>query len=50
MRVKRIALMFLLAYFLFTTFDFHIAGTLYMFSAIVVVLEAEYKAVTQQEG
>ncbi|HHU6750900.1 TPA: hypothetical protein ACUI23_001597 [Staphylococcus pseudintermedius] len=48
MRVKRIALMFLLAYFLFTTFDFHIAGTLYMLSAIVVVLEAEYKAVAHK--
>ncbi|HHU6751558.1 TPA: hypothetical protein ACUI23_002289 [Staphylococcus pseudintermedius] len=48
MRVKHIVLMFLLAYFLFTTFDFHIAGTLYMFSAIVVVLEAEYKAVAHK--
>ncbi|EGQ3102782.1 TPA: hypothetical protein I1647_000937 [Staphylococcus pseudintermedius] len=48
MRVKRIVLMFLLAYFFFTTFDFHIAGTLYMFSAIVVVLEAEYKAVAHK--
>ncbi|NCJ14150.1 hypothetical protein [Staphylococcus pseudintermedius] len=50
MRVKRIALMLLLAYFLFTTLDFHIAVALYMFSAIFVVLEAEYKAVAQQEG
>ncbi|HGH0841812.1 TPA: hypothetical protein ACJHH5_001985 [Staphylococcus pseudintermedius] len=47
MRVKRIALMLLLAYFLFTTFDFHIAVALYMLSAIVEVLEAEYKALAQ---